>query len=778
MYAMQRTMQTTNRKAEVIAFISLISCLSMGFTANLAFSAGPLNPDFEDGVVGQTPDKWMFPPAAAQSGYSASLTKQNPKNGTMCAIIQSGDKPKPGGFGNLMQKIDAAPFRSKRVRFRAAIRYESSGSAGEAKLWMRADRPNKQVGFFDNMANRPVTESQWKYYEIVGDVNEDAETIFIGMTLTGSGKAWFDDVSFEIVGDAEKMLIESARPLTKRGQANLVAFTRLLGYVRYFHPSDEASRTNWETFSVNGVKAVENAADASELAAKLEALFRPIAPTIKTFPTDKPMPHSPIAAPSQADADLKIIVWDHFGLGAGDGKNIYRSRRITTDAPEGKFPETLAGLREPFLADIGGGVSCSVPLALFTDSKGSLPRRAAEDQKSAAAAVTKASGSGDDRATRLADVALAWTALQHFYPYFDVVEIDWDQALCVALTSAATDRDESEFLDTLSRMIAALHDGHGSVVSSIRRNRGYAPPIAWDWVENQLVVTCVKNANLGLAPGDAIISIDGKPVADAVAERERLISGATPQWIRHIALAELAEGKKDQTLTLEVEPWAKLGTRRNITLKREVPKGAVQEPRPPKIKEIEPGVFYLDLNQIQDEDFSDALPKLVEAKGIVFDMRGYPRINPIAFFSHLSEKTITSVQWHIPIVKMPDHKEMKFERQGEWQITPTEPSLKAKKAFITDGRAISFAESVMGIVEDYKLGEIVGGPTAGTNGNINNLTLPGGYTIVWTGMKVLKHDGSRHHGVGIQPTIPATRTRAGIAAGRDELLERAVQAVK
>ena len=84
----------------------------------------------------------------------------------------------------------------------------------------------------------------------------------------------------------------------------------------------------------------------------------------------------------------------------------------------------------------------------------------------------------------------------------------------------------------------------------------------------------------------------------------------------------------------------------------------------------------------------------------------------------------------------------------------------------------------MGIVEHYKLGEIVGGPTAGTNGNVNSFSLPGGYAVSWTGMKVLKHDGSQHHGIGILPTIPVSRTRAGVAAGRDELLERAVQAVR
>ena len=98
-------------------------------------------------------------------------------------------------------------------------------------------------------------------------------------------------------------------------------------------------------------------------------------------------------------------------------------------------------------------------------------------------------------------------------------------------------------------------------------------------------------------------------------------------------------------------------------------------------------------------------------------------------------------------------------------------------AFLVDGRAISYAESLMGIVEAYKLAAIVGEPTAGTNGDINPFNLPGNYTVIWTGLKVLKHDGSQHHGIGIQPTVPVSRTIRGIRERRDEQLERAVSVV-
>jgi C-terminal processing protease CtpA/Prc len=106
-----------------------------------------------------------------------------------------------------------------------------------------------------------------------------------------------------------------------------------------------------------------------------------------------------------------------------------------------------------------------------------------------------------------------------------------------------------------------------------------------------------------------------------------------------------------------------------------------------------------------------------------------------------------------------------------------EPRLAGKIVFITDGRAISYAESFMSFIEHYQLGEIVGGPTAGTNGNVNPFNLPGGFKVVWTGMKVVKHDGSQHHLIGIQPTVPAQPSLAGAIEGRDELLNIALEIV-
>jgi C-terminal processing protease CtpA/Prc len=110
-----------------------------------------------------------------------------------------------------------------------------------------------------------------------------------------------------------------------------------------------------------------------------------------------------------------------------------------------------------------------------------------------------------------------------------------------------------------------------------------------------------------------------------------------------------------------------------------------------------------------------------------------------------------------------------------WDLSPQPPRLTGRIVFMTDGRAISYAESVMGYVQDRKLGTIVGAPTAGTNGNVVTFRVPSGFSLTFTGMRVTRHDGKTpFHLVGVTPDVAAAPTLAGLRAGRDEVLERAL----
>ena len=301
-----------------------------------------------------------------------------------------------------------------------------------------------------------------------------------------------------------------------------------------------------------------------------------------------------------------------------------------------------------------------------------------------------------------------------------------------------------------------------------------APPVRVEAVEGRPTVIAVGAGVEGLRPADVVLRVDGLSADSLLRARGELVSSATPRWREFIVNSRLLMGR-DSLVRVTVEHAD--GDTATVQLWRGPP-AEVHEGKPEPVAQLRPGIWYVDLDRVTTAQLQAAVPELARAAGIVFDLRGYPDgVNPFTFFSHLIREPAASAQWQVPLVTRPDSPSYRFLARQRWDLRPAAPYLGAPRVFITDGRAISFAESMMGIVEAYRMGEIVGQATAGTNGNVNPLALPGGYTVGWTGMRVLKHDGSRHHGVGILPTVPVQRTRAGVAAGRDELLERAIEVV-
>jgi hypothetical protein len=567
-------------------------------------------------------------------------------------------------------------------------------------------------------------------------------------------------------------------PYTLRGHAleNLVAFTRLLGYVRCFDPADTAAVTDWGAFAIAAVDKVEGARGPEELASVLQRLFVPLDPAICIG--TQPVTLDTLAL-RDGGAPSGILTWAHRGWApASLDTTVYWSRRDR----HGPDSDALRpGPKRAITADLGGGVWCAVPTSLWFDAAGTLPR-ARMSRWRAGKPSPRFVPSGDDRSTRLADVALCWTILQHFFPYFDVVHADWDAALLEALQSAAVDSGAEDFGVTLERMLAHLDDGHANVSGPGTGERFYDPAsFLWRWVEGRLVVTAVVDpARTALRPGDEVLTVNGEPVERRYAALAPRISAATEGFRRFKSLGMMS-GSAD-TLALEVQGADGARRRALFRVSRMGSSswraaGWTRYPgRPAPIAQVRPGIWYVDVARTTDSTFAAMVDTLARARGVIFNVRGYPYHLGIEPLAHLTDTTMTSAQWHHPIVTAPDHRDMTFDFSN-WTVSPLAPRFRGRIAFLIDGRAISYAEVWLGIVDHYRLGALVGEPTAGTNGNVNFISLPGGYLVTYTGMKVLKHDGSRHHGVGIRPTVPVSPSLAGIRAGRDEQLERAIEVV-
>ncbi len=724
------------------------------------------------------------------------------------------------------------------------------------------------------------------------------------------------------------LVTNSCSKKTENEIDKLVAFAKVYGYVRYFHPSKEANEINWNNFSIHGVNTILKESDSTDLAKTLSDLFTPIAPSFLI--TDKKNEFNITSIIPKNKENYQETYWQHKGLGIPiNEKNPYESvrvnsivkknkssvygkitkkitisgyqnstiklsckvklskgsegtghLRIKTIAKDGSVSSYNVMMKNPIKSNdwntyaieakinsedqylvygislrgkgtvlydkmdlkskeganwkkivindsssskwdttgigykfidnaegigvinfvgsyekhkaeklfnhkpkfgslttekISNRLYCNIPLSLYINDENTFPVTNQENFKKLQKELKNVDLDASSLSFRLGNIVNIYNVFKHFYPYFDVVEVDWDNELEKAIKQSYKDKNEKEHLLTIKKLLSPLNDGHINVAGG-REYEGYTIPIAIEWIENQLVVSNIYNKELPLKIGDVITHIDTIETNNYLKELLERISAGTKSRAIKGAIYSLIHGEINTNLVVRIK-------NKDITLKRKkgdyYHNGEAYNAYKPEYKPINNKIFYLNLEKIDMAAIVALMPDLVKTKAIICDLRGYPNANH-DFISHLLKSNDTTSAWmKVPEIIYPDNKTTKKYGGYGWSLKAKAPYLGDKKIiFITDENAISYAESYMAYIRGYNLGTIIGQPTAGTNGNINNFTISGGYQITWTGMKVVKHDGSTLHGIGVKPDVYIKKTIKGFKEGKDEFLNVAIKIAK
>jgi len=70
---------------------------------------------------------------------------------------------------------------------------------------------------------------------------------------------------------------------------------------------------------------------------------------------------------------------------------------------------------------------------------------------------------------------------------------------------------------------------------------------------------------------------------------------------------------------------------------------------------------------------------------------------------------------------------------------------------------------------------VIGTNSAGADGNVSRLELPGGIQTMFSGIGIYYPDGTETQRIGIVPDIYVWPTVQGVREGRDEVLEKALE---
>ena len=149
-------------------------------------------------AANEVPEGWVVAGTAPQD-YQVSVLPEK-REGNNVVLLESVANPNPSKFGTLSQYCSADQYLGKRVRMTGYLKSENVKNW--AGMWFRVDdSKQKDVAMsFDNMSDRPIKNTtDWKKYEIVLDVPQQAGAMAFGVLLEGSGKVWISGISFEVV---------------------------------------------------------------------------------------------------------------------------------------------------------------------------------------------------------------------------------------------------------------------------------------------------------------------------------------------------------------------------------------------------------------------------------------------------------------------------------------------------------------------------------------------------------------------------------------------------
>lgn len=395
-------------------------------------------------------------------------------------------------------------------------------------------------------------------------------------------------------------------------------------------------------------------------------------------------------------------------------------------------------------------------------------------------------------------LAKYWSAIEYYYPY-KYLNGNWDDVLDSLLPVFMKIRTNNQYKTALSLLNASIHDSHAwmSFKSNFNweYNGRFFPPFTYKVVSDTVVVYRVFDSKTKLKKGDMLLQCDDVDVHTMLKKcRPYYSCSNTERYQRLIgAFGTLFNGedssihrqltfvRKGDTLTTSFQSTYTLST---------LPYG-YWSVRGSHIKDMDSirigNVFYLNPSKFKRREgrkIKRIIKSLPSDMTLMIDYRLWsphvfrigklvvPHRTRVAKFAYVSKK-------------MPGMQEFREREESKvFRSTLFVGNTKDKLPFKGDVYII-VANSTQSSQEYSTMAlqcgpnvKVIGETTAGADGNITSIELPGQVKMYFSGIGVYYPDGTPTQQVGIQIDYPIQKTVAGQLQPEDELLFKAMKMLK
>ena len=528
----------------------------------------------------------------------------------------------------------------------------------------------------------------------------------------------------------------------------LAALGQVWGFLKYYHPGVARGTIHWDSAAVDAVPRVKAARTNAELDAVIGSLLdaagsvRPCVDSTTNGGAATPCRQS-FPDSMRINLDLRWLT-DSRLMSAGTKRR-------------------LAEVRDNRHRGSGRYVTFASTAMFAADTAYALPEYPSE-------------------AHRLLALYRFWNAARYYFPYMYVNGGDWNAVLPEFIPRLIAAKNAAEYHLTILELTTRLRDTHvgaGSPLLATTLGNRF-PAFEARSIEGKVVIwrfgPSAPADGGGLRVGDVITHIDGETVA-ARRDLAKYVAAGNPATLERKLVQLILRGRNDSvSYTLERDG-------KTLTVRVAMPPVPTSAPAPrtypvTELAKVLPNstIGYINMGDLNSTQVDSAFAIVKNTTGIVMDVRNYPRgtmyqfamlfnsgARPFAKFTSPDPTYPGQFVWRSPVLA---------GRFGNTEY------YRGRIAILVDERTQSHAEFSVMALRTAPENKVIGSQTAGADGNITRFSLPGGISTLFTGLGVYYPDGRETQRVGIVPDIEVRPTLAGFRAGRDEVLERALEYIR
>lgn len=372
-----------------------------------------------------------------------------------------------------------------------------------------------------------------------------------------------------------------------------------------------------------------------------------------------------------------------------------------------------------------------------------------------------------------------WNVIEYYAPNRSLTLHPWDEVLSTYIPLMGVETDGRCFARLYMRLIRELNDGHAYAPIEMLFGQRMLP--VWPLQAEGRLFVGYSGDSL-LERGDEVVAIDGEPISERLELLREYASRSNEASLRQ-ALRYYGLCTRRDTAEVVRRRAGVCDTLRVAT----VPYGSVSPLYDPAQLEQPPfrllvdSVGYIYAGTFSREHLAQVVQTLPRTRALIIDLRTYPLKVDGALIALIGQslrtESVVVRQALYQTLALPGlfyrQEQWLFEDFGEVVARCTEP-YKGRVILLVDEMTQSNPEFQAMAFQSCPQTLTIGSPTSGANGSIVWIPLPGQMTS-FSGIGALYPDGTQPQTVGVRLDVEVLPTAEGLQAGRDEVLERALE---